>query len=298
MYQEWLWECDLAEPTSVDCLLNKAHLLGILIARFRALREPGLMDVCVKLPHMVHQGRRVCAMTPRQLKDAVEDLQLHWNIYIESQNIDELIELLDACMTRFGDFNLRPTLYEDVGMRDSVDPERMNVLCMRRLITIFCVLYRHLDLINRWIEPPQQASVEMEEIQQFHVQSSMDEFHAHMMRSELPPAALVIYKQDFAGFFHCVSQAVYFHFPDYQRKPQLDLDTLRRGEHPVHALALVRDMYPEVCMCYEDETPKKGAWNWILMGKRLYLLDSDHRNLYYARSVFSLMAVYLSTMPR
>jgi len=299
VWEEWLWGCDLAEPVSVDCLLNRSHLLGLLIARYRARREPELMEVCVRLPHMVHQGTRVSCMTPRQLKDAIEDLQLHWAEYVDTRDVDELTELVDALLTRFGAFTLWPTVYQDVGMRDPTRPDRMAVLCARRLISILCVLYRHLDLLHRWIAPDDGAAQEgVEPIQQFHVQSSMDEFHVHMMRADLPPAALVIYKQDFAGFYHCVSQAVYFHFPDYERKAQLELDALRSGAHPVHALASVREMYPEVGVCYEDETPAPGAWSWILMGARLYLLDARDGRVFYSDNILRLMALYLKECGR
>ena len=294
IWDEWLWGCDLKETVTVDCLLNKAHLLGLLIARFRALREPGLMEVIVALPHMVHQGSRVSQMTPRQLKDVIEDLQIHWAAYAEDVEVDELTELVDACMTRFGFFNLYSVHYEDVGMRDAKDAGRMNVLCMRRLTSILCVLYRHLDLLHRWIEPSAVATGALETIQEFHVQSSMDEFYKHIMHSDLPPAALLIYKQDFAGFYHCVSQAVYFHFPSYERKTQLDLETLQGGCHPVNSLASVREMYPEIHLCYEDDTPTAGAWNWMLMGKRVYLLDATHGSVYYSPNLLTLMSVYLA----
>jgi hypothetical protein len=34
-------------------------------------------------------------------------------------------------------------------------------------------------------------------------------------------------------------------------------------------------MYPEINVCFEDETPNKGAWNWVLMGRRVFLLKPD-----------------------
>ncbi len=294
IWNEWLWGCDLAEPVTVDCMLNKSHLLGLLIARFRALREPHLMDVCIALPHMVHQGSRVALLTPRQIKDAIEDLQLHWGVYVEGVDLDELSELVDACLARFGYFLLYPARYEDVGMRDAKEPGRMSVLCARRLISILCVLYRHLDLLHRWIDPPEGA-IEMESIQEFHVQSSADDFYKYIMHSDLPPAALLIYRQDFAGFYHCVSQAVYFHFPSYARKPQLDLGTLREGLHPVNLLAPVREMYPEIHLCHEDGAPKQGVWNWMLMGKRVYLLDTQRGRVFYSPSLFRLMQAFLDS---
>ena len=289
IWNEWLWGCDLTEPVTVDCLLNKAQLLGLLIARFRALREPHLMDVCVSVPHMVHQGSRVALMTPRQTKDVIEDLQLRWGACVEEVDADELTELVDACMARFGFFHLYPAQYEDVGMRDAKDPGRMNVLCARRLISILCVLYRHLDLLHRCVEPSEEEERKMEPVQEFHVQSSTDDYYKHAMHSDLPPAALLIYRQDFAGFYHCVSQAVYFHFPSYERKLQLDLDTLREGRHPVNLLAPVREMYPEIHLCHEDGTPKPGEWNWMLMGKRIYLLDAERGRVFYSPNLFLLM---------
>jgi len=120
IWNEWLWDCDLAEPVTVDCLLNRMHLLGLLIARLRAVREPHLMDVCVSLPQMVHQSTRVVQLTPRQLKDVVEDLQMHWMRYQdEHTDADALAELVDALMARFGSFCLRPYTYDDVNMRDA-----------------------------------------------------------------------------------------------------------------------------------------------------------------------------------
>ena len=104
IWHEWLGGCDLAEPVSVDCLLNRMHLLGLLIARHRALREPHLMNTCVSLPQMVHQHARVAQLTARQLKDVVEDLQMHWLRYLDEQtaDTDALADLVDALLTRFG----------------------------------------------------------------------------------------------------------------------------------------------------------------------------------------------------
>ena len=72
VWHEWLWECDLAEPAEK---LNKSHLLGLLIARYKALQDP--TEVCV--PTMVHKHTRTGTLTPRQLKDVVEDVQMHWD---------------------------------------------------------------------------------------------------------------------------------------------------------------------------------------------------------------------------
>ena len=291
VWREWLWGCDLAEAMSVDCLLNRAHLLGLLIARVRAQCEPESMDVLITLPHMVHQNTQISSMTPRQLKDAIEDLQAHWFRYAED-DLDAVTVHVDACMARFGSLLLLPHGYDDVGMRDSADASRMSVMCMRRLITVLCVLYRHLDLLHRWAEPPSEANGALEEIQEFHVQSSSDLFHTLMMHSDLPPGARCLYRQDFTGFYHCVSQVVYFHFPSYQRRPQLDLAAVRTGESAIHTLAPISEMYPEINVCYEDEAPKKGVWNWIIMGKRVYLMDPTQEAVFYSPNLLHSMRAF------
>jgi len=295
VWHEWLWGCDLLEPATVDCLLNRSHLLGLLIARVRALREPGLMDVCIAIPNTAYANSHVSALTARQLQDTLQDLQMHWQRYVSEMDADALLELVDACMARFGQLNLHPAAYDDVSMRDSACADRMSAPCIRRFVTILCILYRHLDLLLRWVPPP--AGRAPEPIQDFHVQASMEEFYRHTMHADLPPAARMLYRQDFAGFYHCVSQVVYFHFPSYERRVQLDLSALRDGTgHHVYALAPLLEMYPEINLCYEDETPRKGSWNWIMACKRVYLMDADGGNVWYDENILRLLGAYLGAV--
>ena len=297
IWNEWLWETDLAEAVSADCLLNRSHLLGLLIARYRAVREPELMNVCVSVPYMTYSNTRVSVMTPRQLQDTLQDLQMHWTRYVDEIDPSTLLELTDAIMTRFGHFCIRPTVYDDVSMRDSSCADRMSVPCLRRFVSTLVILYRHLDLLHR-CTPPTEQSGAMELIQDFHVQASMEEFYKHAMHSDLPPAARLLYRQDFAGFYHCVSQVVYFHFPSYERKVQLGLDAIRSGAHPIHALAPLMEMYPDVGLCYEDEMPAKGRWSWILMcGGRVYLTDGAER-VWFDTNVLRLMSAYIFASSR
>ena len=273
IWDKWLWGCDLAEPVSADCALNEMHLLGLLICRYRALREPSLVEVCLSLPGIVHIQTSVVKLTPRQLKDVVDCLQMHWPQYVETVPTELLIETVDACMARFGGMNLGHCMYEDVNMRDPVCEHRMSQPIIRRFVSIFCVLYRHLHMDNLATEPTRCA--EYEKIQDCHVQASQEIFFKLAMHSDLPPAARLLYQQDFAGFYHCVSQVVYFHFPSYERANQVSLDELRTGVHLVCTLAPVCEMYPEINVCYEDDILKRDAWNWVLMGKRVFLVRPD-----------------------
>ena len=277
VWDEWLWGCDLAEPVSVDCILNRMHLLGLLIARYRAVKEPGLQDVCLRIPGIVHHQTNMATLTPRQLKDVVDCLQVHWSRYIEEGvHMETLLETVDACMARFGRFNNSPCSIEDVNMRDAAYEHRMNLPTIRRFVSIFCVLYRHLHLDHFAVEP-ESTTAEPERIRDYHLQASQETFFKLSMHSDLPPAARLLYRQDFAGFYHCISQVLYFHFPSYERAEQLSLDALmhHQDSSPVFALAPVCEMYPEINLCFEDDTPQPNTWNWFLMGKRLYLVRPD-----------------------
>jgi hypothetical protein len=291
IWHEWLWECDLGEPAEK---LNKCHLLGLLIARYKALREP--TETCVST--MVHQHTRTTVLTPRQLKDVVEDIQMHWDSY--SANDDGIAELLDACMTRFGTLNLYPCAYDDVNMRDAADETRMSVAVIRRFVSIFCVLYRHLHLMFECEEivgesnEPHNKENALLEIHDFHVQASMETFYKLSMHSDLPPASRMLYRQDFASFYHCVSQVVYFHFPSYDRAEQLPLDQIRTGEYAINTLAPLLEMHPEITLRFEDETLQKDAWNWVVMGKRVYLAGNN--KVFYSSNVLRLMEYYIHNM--
>lgn len=296
IWNEWLWGCDLSEPVSVDCLLNRMHLLGLLIARHRAVREPQLMNLCVSLPQMVHQHARVAELTPRQLKDVVEDLQMHWPRYVgENTDAETLTDLTDALMTRFGCFCLRPFVYDDVNMRDAMDADRMSVLVIRRIVSIFCVLYRHLFMMLSAcsVEEGDLDGVEIPQLEDHHVQASQEIFYTHSMHADLPPAARLLYQQDFAAFYHCISQVVYFHYPSYERRVQIPLPRIRSGTEAVHSLAPVMELYPEIYLCFEDENWKRDSWNWALMGQCVYLVEPSHQRVWYAPSIVTLLGVFL-----
>jgi hypothetical protein len=270
VWDRWLWKCDLAEPVSVDCMLNRMHLLGLLISRYRASRESSLADICLSLPGIVNHQSNVAKLTPRQLKDVVDCLQMHWPQYVTTVPTEVLIETVDACMVHFGGMNLRPCVYEDVNMRDPLCEHRMSQPTIRRFVSIFCVLYRHLHMDHFAVAPSKFA--EYEPIQDCHLQASQETFYRLVMHSDLPPAARLLYRQDFAGFYHCVSQVVYFHYPSYERPDQLSLLELREGGPPVFTLAPVCEMYPEINVCFEDDPLKENSWNWFLMGRRVFLV--------------------------
>jgi len=282
-WDRWLWRTDAAEPATVDCLLNEMHLLGLLIARYRALREPKLADHVLNIPLITHLRSRVYALTPRQLRDVVQDLQMHWREYLEDATLtDELADTVDACMVRFGDINLKPTPCDDVTMAEpNGPPVRLSQQCIRWFVSVFFVLYRHLHAFHNCQRPGAADGALVPQIEEFHLQAGQETFNRYTMYMDLPPAARLIYRQDFAGYYNCISQVVYFHFPSYDRRVQQPLARVRADNHPIHTLAPLLEMYPDIHLRYEDEQLSDNAWQWVIMGARVYLV-SPRKEFFYS----------------
>jgi hypothetical protein len=254
-WDRWLWRTDAAEPAIGDCLLNEMHLLGLLLARYRALREPKLADHVLNIPRITHLRSRVYALTPRQLRDVVQDLQMHWGEYLEDSTLtDELADTVDACMVRFGEINLQPTPCDDVTMAEANGPPvRLSHACIRQFVSILFVLYRHLHAFHNCQRPPAGDCCTVPQVEEFHLQAGQETFNRYTMYMDLPPAARLIYRQDFAGYYNCISQVVYFHFPSYDRRVQQPLDRVRAENNPTNLLAPLLEMYPDIRLRYEDE---------------------------------------------
>ena len=54
-----------------------------------------------------------------------------------------------------------------------------------------------------------------------HIVAASDDFNRISMHWDLMPAARANYMHEFRGYFNCISQVIYFHDPDYQRRPQV-----------------------------------------------------------------------------
>ena len=283
-WNEWLWGCD---PHAALCpTFNRCHLLGLLIARYRALFQPESMNVRLHdaLPSIVHGSKVASDLTLRQLRDALEDLQMHWDLH--SRDWDRALQVLDGLLARFGALNLAPQAHDDLASVEPETPLRMGNAAIRRFTVTFCVLYRHAHLETH-CEEHAVPLVPEDTVQSYHVQAGLDAFYEHAMFADLPPAARLIYKQDFAGMYHCVTQVVYFHFPDYMRRRQLSLDEVRAGMSLVNCLSVAQELQPEIPVVMEDEMWREG-WNWMLLsGGKVYLIGPD-RSVHSAQSLWTL----------
>lgn len=195
-WDKWLWGCDMNVPLTQHVMLNEMHLLGLLIARYRARYQPQTMDVCLGgfWPHIVHGAKNVRNLTLRQLRDTIEDIQMHLSDY--SSDWDNVTRALNALLGRFGEMNLHtqlPGVMDDLASTDPENKGRLSLPFIRRTTALMAVLYRHVHLAS---VAEECETVEANTcIEHCHIEAGLDTFYKHAMHADLPPGARIIYKQ-------------------------------------------------------------------------------------------------------
>jgi len=281
-FLKWVFETDLHEEFKV---FNACHLTGLLLARCKARFDPKTLRAGDYFPNFVHCTKKTSELSLRQFRESVEDLQSHWNEYFENENI---VCLIDGLFTRFGSLNLCPQQnLDDITNMDPNIPHRISNEAIRRFTSIFCVMYRHVYIDMNCVELDDH-NTECPDIQSYHRQAGLDAFYEHAMYADLPPAARITYKQDFLGMYHSVPQVVYFHYPDYARKRQVDLTELKKGTMHLHCLSVALELKPDMKVKFEDDV-LSAEWSWIILsGGRVYLQNPEKR-FFTASSIWTLL---------
>jgi len=267
----WLWKTNLQAPNSPR--FNENHLLGLLLTRHKAMTSKNLM--MIRLSDMsssiMHSSCVVRDLTFKRFRNVLEDLQMHWAEYF---NLDKFQEIVEAMFVKFGEFNLNEQEIDDEASFDPQNPLRLNDSTLRRNLVLFCIMFRHIDLDARSQLISNSPPCDLD-IQNFHVQAGKDSFNEHAMLSDVPLASKIQYQLDFTGMYHSISQVLYFHYPNYARKPQLTLEEIRKGQSHLHCLSVAMQMYPHVQCIYEDEQVP-AAWHWFLCtGGQIYLVSPE-----------------------
>ena len=220
VWTEWLWRTDPEETLAASILLNRCHLLGLLLCRHQSqtqarAAEAGLvaddrMTLMAKHPH---------DMTLRELRDTVDNILIEWPRFLGrlddnpngQENLRAVGATIDACFARVGWLSAHsggPEVFDDGNMTepDDGDSTRMRLArpCLRRLLGTFLVLYRHLHLLamSEPIEPEPHDC----KLCRHHMEASTDDFNLLCMFMTLPVAACLNYTQDFPGMYNHVSQ--------------------------------------------------------------------------------------------
>jgi hypothetical protein len=111
----------------------------------------------------------------------------------------------------------------NVGLNDEL---RMTRICMRRFVNVFLGFHRRMHLWNHRTDiSADVGSLARGDfdcgIKLHHILAASDDFSKLSMYWDLMPAAKLNYIHDFRGYFNCISQVVYFHDQEYERRGQV-----------------------------------------------------------------------------
>lgn len=220
LWNEWLWGCDALQECSMDIMLNRMHLIGLLLARSRS-HQIRVNDDKTLLQLFFAEGDRfilrqlclfdnvpVAKYSMRQLLDSLQNVQMMWCRF-HVPMISRARQAVDALFCRFGrlaDMQEPDHMYDDIGSMDA-EKKRLSKLCIRKMTNTFLILYRHLHC---WTHHQSHAHSQHEiydcGIKMHHILAASDDFTTLSMHWDLIPSARLNYQHDFRGLYNCVSQ--------------------------------------------------------------------------------------------
>lgn len=189
---------------------------------------------------------------------------------------------------------------DDIGSIERVvvgnheEHDQMTMSCIRTLVNTFLIAYRlvHWMQVSVLYLPDEnddcldQVLDPCSEIHSHHVSAATDRFGLLSMFYDLPPASRLNYRHMFSGLYNCISQPVYFHNPDYERRVQLTIQQIKDCEQDINTLPVIMQVYPEIGILYDDDNfqtslpqEKSGllptemtyTWRWLVTSGRVYL---------------------------
>lgn len=281
-------------------------------------------------------GVPVRKMSLRQLRDSVDNLQVEWfRMRIAEGMQPRINDAVDALFHRFGTLASQTWTMQGSGDHhapnaqlqvmddpDSIEPTtspssspqgtgvRMTRICVRRFVNAFFAMYRCMQAWSLRQTVPDAPTGFDCGIRIHHVVASSDDFSKISMHWDLMLGAKLNYIHDFRGYFNCISQVIYFHDPDYQRRPQdkkrisvissglvqEDPDaSVAPASHPqqkhhhhqhqegnpinaIHMVPPLMQLYPEIEVRHADDVgdllhrASQGKWTWLFAGHTLYLV--------------------------
>lgn len=256
IWTEWLWHTDPMQECHMDLMLNRMHLLGLIIARYRAKRSSARQETMTSI---LGTSKRlwlfdgpVARYTLRQLTDTLQNLQvrtflfyhpcldgivantwntqMQWNTCHLASQLPSMRNAVDAMFLRFGALasetayaSSSSTAFDDPGSIEKVpgrdEKVQLNRICIRRMVSSFFVLYRHMHCWEAKEDVDGEEAADCA-IKLHHILAASDDFSKLSMHWDLMPGAKLHYVHDFRGLFNCISQVIYFHNPSYERRMQ------------------------------------------------------------------------------
>ena len=322
VWHEWLWGTDPEEEYHIDVLLNRNQLLGLLVCRFKYLKQApppphfpraggapvaagATKDRMTIMDTPVHQ------MTWRELKDTMANILFEWPSFLDrlsqnmrpQQNMRQVMHLINQCACRFGalaclsageDIMDDPSETQPSTDRTLKDKMSLTPGALRRMVGSLLIMYRHLHLLSVCVKVPSKNFDAG--LSKYHYEASNDAFNLLCMHIALPVAARLNYRHDFPGMYNHVSQVVYFHNSQYVRCPRHPIEDIQNAS-AAHVLPAIQELYPEIKLKFEEDKfdptkpGKDGEWFWLLLAGRVYLVTPEPAVLY-SDNVCDLLKVY------
>jgi hypothetical protein len=323
IWHEWLWGTDPEEQYHVDVLLNRNHLLALLVCRYKFLHQaiPSEPEAAVvkkrdDQQRMTIMDTPVHRMSWRELKDTLANILFEWPAFLDrlrhniraKQNLRQVMHLVNECACRFGALACtaaKEDLMDDpcetqpahaAGARGVGGPTMLTLTpgALRRMAGSLLIMYRHLHLLSVCVSVPSQQNYDPG-LSKYHYEASQDEFNLLCMHISIPVAARLNYRHDFPGMYNHVSQVVYFHNSQYVREKRHAIEGMQKAP-AAHVLPAVQELYPEIKLRYEedrfDPTVPGKEWYWLLLAGRVYLVTPEPQVLY-SDNVCDLLKVFV-----
>jgi hypothetical protein len=239
-------------------------------------RDPDNTDIPNPTPDRVSVPSRISL---QQLRDIVHAVQTQWPMLqcaidkemcpvqkkVILQTVDRLVTQL---FIWFGTFLFASDIphwqSDDTDFVEKVAPTQKMALTdmgIKFYINIFFVLFRLLFLQRHAVAVPTHTPMAVTnttteypfEIESFHVEAGVDDFHMLGMYFDVPAGCLLEYKHSYSGYYNNVSQCVYRHFPSYKRRLPVSLQDILHTDAPdLSVLPALKQIYPEIEFAFED----------------------------------------------
>ena len=325
-WREWLWGVDPHAPLAKRALMNRSHMLGLLLCRFWAGSGPaawaqmqgsggarGRTGSGQEHERIQLMDKSPAEMTLRELRDTIDNMAIElpsfaWGSCSQAdrpERITAIEDLVNECFARLG--VLASTVEDGTVLNDTTSTEpsgqgqgqfRLSKTFLRRSMCTFLALFRNIYMWKRARHVPPDAVDATRlagSITKHHVEASNEDFHLLCMHHTLPIGATLAYKVDFPGMYNHVSQVVYFNNSKYERQCRPGLAEIPVGS-PLHCLSAIMQLHPDVGVVYEsdgkDLAARGGKWRWAVFPGMVYLVDPGGV-VYHSTNLMQLYQVYL-----
>lgn len=291
---DWLFNWDPVEKGDGEVVLNGMQTVGCVLARFAYLvldEDDRKVQDIVDLQDLCICDTAIDKMEWRALRNAIDNLQLHWGKALHRAGVSDLCWKL---FSRFGyfaaySFTELDSEIDDVHARE-IDvngqerDHRLADVVKIQVVDVFFCMFRCLWLQSRSTEVTGSAVPQGLELHGHHFEAATDTYFSETMYDDVPVGCVLQYMHRFSGMYHSISQVAYFHHPSYARRkaPTCMEDLLQPGRTAMDWIPVLQQLYPEIAVVHEDVSYgalPRDRWMWVHVPGSVFLVGPNWRVL-------------------